>query len=122
MSARPTAGWFSEVGGNISRIETGAVSATRYIELPPVVHGNSAASTRTAYVYAKYAADGTFRKWGLTQNLVKRYSKTQLRGGWLDEVANGPRAEMLKYERNLVETRPGPDNFERWAGKRAGGQ
>ena len=112
-------------GGNFSGrfVSSGPVmGGGQPLVLRPLVHGNSALSPRTAYVYGKYAADGTFRKWGLTQNLAKRYSKAQLRGGWLDEVANGPRAEMLKVERNLVETRPGQDNLERWAGKRAGGQ
>lgn len=29
----------------------------------------------------------------------------------------GERDEMLKIERELVETLPGPENFEPWAGK-----
>jgi len=34
-------------------------------------------------------------------------------------TAKGPRSEMIKRERELVETNPGPLNKEKWAGKRA---
>jgi hypothetical protein len=33
-------------------------------------------------------------------------------------LERGPRKEMLKKERDLVETQPGPKNKEPWAGKR----
>ena len=38
----------------------------------------------------------------------------------LIETQTGPRKEILKIERDLVERMPGPQNRERWAGKRLG--
>jgi hypothetical protein len=80
-------------------------------------HGNTAGD-QLAHLYARYDGDGNFMKWGVTQDLTKRYSKAELAGGNLQKVASGPRKEMLARERELVETQPGPMNKERWAGKR----
>jgi hypothetical protein len=114
------------IGGGLSRFESGAVvSGGRYLDLPPLIHGNSAASTRTAFLYGLYRNDGTFLKWGITQNLAKRYPKSFMRDHYLERVTSGNRADMLRMERALVETRPGPWNREPWnpllKAKRAGG-
>jgi len=79
-------------------------------------------STRTAQLYGLYNQDGTFLKWGISQNVAKRYSQSFMANKYLDPIANGPRSDMLGLERNLVETRPGPLNREPWAGSRTGGQ
>ena len=71
-------------------------------------------------LYERYDADGNFLKHGVTQDMQTRYSKAELAGGELVETARGPRWEMLKLERELVETRPGPLNREPWRGTRAG--
>jgi hypothetical protein len=41
-----------------------------------------------------------------------------LNGGEAKVVERGPRKEMLKKERQKVETNPGPKNKEPWAGKK----
>jgi RHS repeat-associated protein/uncharacterized delta-60 repeat protein len=87
-----------------------------------MIHGNSALSTRTAYLYGLYIQDGTFLKWGVTQNIAKRYPKSFMTDKYLVPVARGPRGDMLRMERNFVETQPGPLNREAWAGSRIGGQ
>jgi RHS repeat-associated protein len=73
---------------------------------------------RPATLYAKYDKDGNFRKHGIThhEDPSKRYTEAEIAGGRVDPVERGPRTEMAKKERNLVETNPGPDNHEPWAG------
>jgi hypothetical protein len=86
------------------------------------IHGNSALSPRTAYLYRLEDLDGNLLKWGITQNLGKRYMKSFLLDKRLVNVAQGARSDMLTLERNLVETQPGPLNREPWRGSRTGGQ
>ena len=97
-----------------------------YVSGPPSavgrIHGNSLASPRTAYLYRLEDAEGNLLKWGVTQDLNKRYTKSFLEGKNLVEVTSGTRADIIRIERGLVETQPGPLNFERWAGKRLGEQ
>ncbi len=82
-------------------------------------HGNIA-DDRPATLYKKVDGEGNLRKWGITQNEnpAKRYTKKQIGDGDVIPIERGPRREMLKKERDLVETEPGPDNHEPWAGKR----
>lgn len=76
-----------------------------------------------AYLYRLEDANGNLLKWGITQDLNARYPKSSfLEGKELYEVARGRRADMLRMERNLVETNPGTLNFEAWAGSRIGGR
>lgn len=86
---------------------------------PP--HANKV-DERPATLYEKYDKDGNFQKHGVTKNEdpTKRYTKKQIDGGEVRPVERGPRSEMLKKERERVETKPGPDNREPWAGKRTG--
>jgi hypothetical protein len=86
------------------------------------IHGNSALSARTTYLYRLQDLNGNLLKWGITQNMAKRYSQSFMTGKLMTEVAHGSRADMLEMERGLVETQPGPLNREPWAGKRLGGQ
>lgn len=82
-------------------------------------HGNTAGE-QPATLYGKYDKDDNFLKWSITRDLNSRYTRREIDGGRLDPVDVGPRREMLRRERDLVETRPGPDNREPWAGCRQG--
>jgi len=81
-------------------------------------HGNTAGD-QSATLYKKFDKDGNFEKHGVTQcdPPSKRYTKKEIDGGEVRREARGPRSEMLKKERDLVETDPGPKNREPWAGK-----
>jgi len=81
-------------------------------------HGNSTSSTRPTYLYGLFEKDGTFLKWGVTQDLSKRYSAGFLEMHEIIPYNFGPRRTMLNLERGLVETQPGPLNFEPWAGSK----
>ena len=80
-------------------------------------HGNTAGN-QPAELYEKYDANGSFEKHGVSQDASKRYSKKEVNGGDVKVTDRGPRKEMLKKERELVETNPGPKNKEPWAGKK----
>lgn len=60
----------------------------------------------------------TSRSIGVSQDASKRYSKKEVGGGQVKVVERGPRKEMLRKERELVERNPGPKNREPWAGKK----
>ena len=82
-------------------------------------HGNTAGD-QPATLYERYDADGNFLKHGVSQDPSKRYTQSELNGGYLIETQTGPRKDILKIERDLVETDPGPLNSEPWAGSRRG--
>ena len=92
-----------------------------WIESIESVHGNSLLSTRTCYLYRLEDAGGNLLKWGITQDLNGRYSAEFLADKNLFPIAQGRRADMLRLERDFVETYPGPLNHEPWAGARIGG-
>jgi RHS repeat-associated protein len=81
------------------------------------VHGNTAGD-QPATLYEKYDRFGTFRKHGISQDPQQRYTKTELDGGYVVETQTLPRRDALRVERSLVETNPGPDNHEPWAGSK----
>jgi hypothetical protein len=83
------------------------------------LHGNSKLSSRPAFLYRLEDADGNLLKWGVTQDLDTRYPQTFLLDKRLIEIGSGNRADILRWERDLLETLPGPLNFEPWAGRRA---
>lgn len=63
-----------------------------------------------SYLYQKVGAAGEHLKFGVTDDLVGRYSAGQLNGGSLRVIAQGERSEMLGLERQLHETLPlGPE-------------
>lgn len=80
-------------------------------------HGNTAGD-QPAELYEKHDANGNFEKHGVSQDASKRYSKKEVNGGTVKVTERGPRKEMLKRERQKVETNPGPKNKEPWAGKK----
>jgi hypothetical protein len=84
---------------------------------PGGAHGNTAGD-QPATLYERYDADGNFLKHGISQDPARRYTQAELDGGYLIPKQIGPRSEILKIERDLVETNPGPLNKEPWAGRR----
>lgn len=82
------------------------------------VHGNSILSTRPTTLYELYTDEGQFLKWGISQDMNTRYSGAFMADKRIFEHATGKRGDILRLEREMVETRPGPLNLEPWAGKR----
>ena len=109
--------------GNIAggaKIAKGAVklvekTANEIGYLTKKVHGNTANDAK-ATLYVKVDKDGNLLKWGVTKDSKTRYTKAEIGEGRLIEIETGSRSEMLDKERELVETFPGPDNHEPWAG------
>lgn len=103
-------------------LKLGRTEATVEAEIVTKVHGNTA-NDAPATLYKKYDSDGNFLKHGVTQHVdpAKRYTAKQINGGTVVREDRGPRKDMLKKERDRVETDPGPDNKEPWAGKRKNG-
>lgn len=98
-----------------------AAKAAKTIKPAKLPHANKA-DDRLATLYKKYDKDGNFEKHGITKHEEprKRYTTKQIDGGTVVAQERGPRTQMLKKERDLVETNPGPKNREPWAGKRSG--
>jgi hypothetical protein len=80
------------------------------------MHDNSRSSTALTHLYRRLANDGTFQKWGLTNDLKGCYGSTELGTDQLIPMTSGARSEMMDLERWLVENDPGPMNNEPWAG------
>ncbi len=79
-------------------------------------HGNTA-NDSPATLYQKVDKNDNYLKTGVTGNTRTRYTKQEMAGGKLKTLETGPRKEMLKKERKIVEENPGPENHEPWAGK-----
>lgn len=113
------ASWVSpvSVGGVGDAANTASEVAT---VAPRVVHGNSASSPATAYLYRLSSTETGYLKTGISQNPMTRYSQTFMQDKTMEILQSGSRREMLNLERFIVERDPGPLNFERWAGQLAG--
>ena len=98
--------------------EVSKVKRTSKINQKNVIHGNSKNSSKPSTIYAKFDKEGKFKKWGISQNPAKRYSKKQLADGEIVTYkrGTGSRSSILKRERKLTERFPGPENNEPWAG------
>ncbi|WP_242504425.1 polymorphic toxin-type HINT domain-containing protein [Promicromonospora panici] len=96
------------------RFETNPATPPR--PAPSSTHGNSRASTATNWLYRRVSADGTFQKWGITNDLKGRYGSSELGTDRLIPMTSGTRDQMLNLERWIVERDPGPLNHEPWAG------
>lgn len=126
-----TAATIAVPGGGLIKVGSAARAATAVeaaggarvaaladeVVAPAAVHGNSARSTATAYLYRLYDVDGTYLKTGISKNPMTRYTRTFMQGKTMDVLQSGTRREMLNLERFIVERDPGPDNLERWAGQ-----
>lgn len=77
---------------------------------------------REATLYEKYDKEGNFLKHGVTfhEDPRKRYTDREIAGGDVVPIERGPRRAIIAKERDRVETAPGPDNHEPWAGRRRG--
>lgn len=87
----------------------------------PSSHGNAINSGETTYLYRlQTKPGGQLMKWGVTieQPIEDRYSSDFLKGREMIPIDQGTREDMLRAERFLTETRPGPLNNEKWAGLR----
>jgi hypothetical protein len=89
---------------------------------PKPPHGNKL-DERPATLYKKYDEDGNFLKHGMTQNEdpAKRYTRKEIGAGRVEREERGPRIDIAKEERRRIESNPGPQNNEPYAGKRKGG-
>ena len=77
-------------------------------------HGNSYDSDRETILYAAYSRKtGQFRKYGITSNIKRRYSKKD--DYELYELMRGSRRSMAAQERRRVVRFGGPDNREPWS-------
>ncbi len=87
---------------------------------PKKFHGNDDRSEKVTKLYEKYDKDGNFEKNGITSQepMERRYTSSEMDGGYLKEVDKGQRKEIRLKEREKTETNPGPKNKEPWAGKR----
>lgn len=65
--------------------------------------------------------NGKLLKWGITKHVdpMKRYTRKQIGDGNVLIMKRASRKSMIRLERKLVERYPGPENKERWAGKRS---
>jgi hypothetical protein len=69
----------------------------------------------THYLYQQVGANGEHLKFGVTDDLVGRYSKAELNGGRLKVIAQGEKSEMLRLERDVHETLPiGPKEGQKF--------
>jgi RHS repeat-associated protein len=67
-----------------------------------------------AYLYQKVGPKEEHLKFGVTDDLSKRYTSSELSGGRLRKLAEGSRDEMLQLERQLHSTLPlGPEERQR---------
>ncbi|MEV0794771.1 DNRLRE domain-containing protein [Kribbella sp. NPDC050459] len=78
------------------------------------VHGNSRASTALNYLYRLEDKNGNLLKWGITNDLARRYSQTFLKDKQLIPMTSGTRDEMLNLERWIIERDAGPLNQDRF--------
>ncbi len=81
------------------------------------IHGNTAGD-QYAELYKRVGKNGKLKKWGVSQDSSKRYTDKQLGNDRLIILDSGKRRDMLKVERELVESAPGPLNREPWRGSR----
>lgn len=95
---------------------SGSARPTYWIRSVESVHGNSFLSPRTSYLYKLETQGGDFLKWGISQDPYTRYSQGFMLDKTIRIFGQGGRADMAAFERYMVETEPGPLNFEPWAG------
>ncbi|WP_307853991.1 polymorphic toxin-type HINT domain-containing protein [Nocardioides palaemonis] len=82
------------------------------------IHGNSLNSPKPTTLYRLDDANGNLLKWGVTSrpNARRRYTETFLRDKQFTPITVGPRSQMIRIERWMVEHHRGPLNRESWAG------
>lgn len=105
--------------GYIGRASTPSPPTVLPVETPPEekVHGNTA-GPQLSWLYRLEAGDNSFLKWGVSQYPKLRYPTAFMKDKFIIPMKQGTRKKMLEMERDLVETEPGPMNFEPWRGAR----
>jgi hypothetical protein len=81
------------------------------------VHGNSAASPKTAYLYRLNTLSREYLKTGISNHPFSRYTRAFMQDEEMEILTSGSRREMLNLERFIVDRDPGRLNRERWAGR-----
>ena len=98
-------------------MRTGTNLSKRFVfQFETVVARLSSSASKAApeaVLYQKLDAQGNHLKFGITKDPVRRYTKAQLNGGSLSELAEGSREEMLKLEAALHKSiPPGPEEAQ----------
>jgi hypothetical protein len=107
-------------GRNIAVARVSSATEDTGAAVEAAVHGNSAASTATSYLYRLTDSEsGDLLKWGISKNPGSRYAQGFLQDKSMELMTSGTRREMLDLERFIVERDPGPLNREPWAGSQA---
>lgn len=99
--------------------QEGKVASEGIEILKTAVHANSKASTLENTLYRLETTAGDNLKTGVTSKAIpeKRYTNAFMNDQVMKILNKGSRPEMLKQERSIVESNPGPLNRESWAGK-----
>lgn len=79
-------------------------------------HGNSLSHPGPTDVYGLYDVDGNLSKWGISNDVAARYPSSYMIDKYYEIVHSGTRVEAAAFERILVQSNPGPLNFEPRAG------
>jgi hypothetical protein len=115
LSILPAAGTLSGLAKTGKTFNVGWKIPEEISQANLVIHGNSKLSPKPATLYELYLKDGTFQKYGISQNPATRYSNSFMADKDIFPITSGPRSEMLKLERQMVTANPGPLNLEPWA-------
>ncbi|HEU4806709.1 MAG TPA: hypothetical protein VFT01_00480 [Homoserinimonas sp.] len=115
---RVGAGLKSAFGGGktAGNLGTNSAAKTGGTVADTAIHGNSASSPATAYLYRLYDSAGNYLKTGISKNPGTRSPRSFMRDKDMEILQSGSRREMLNLERFIVERDPGPLNHEPWAG------
>ncbi len=105
--------------GGVIETETTIGEVEETATAPSRIHGNSASSTATTFLYRLTSRTGEYLKTGISSNPLSRYSRTFMQDKNMQILQEGSRGEMLSLQRFIVERDPGPMNFESWAGRYA---
>ena len=111
----PSGGLFAKAPGVLGAVLDAGKDVAK------AVHGNSKLSTAETTLYRLETKGGDYLKTGVTSKAIpeKRYTASFMKDKKMTVLGKGTRADMLKKERGIVETKPGPLNKEPWAGKGA---
>nr|WP_068893132.1 DUF6443 domain-containing protein [Pedobacter panaciterrae] len=112
LTARGRDGILMSTSGQETRTVSQALKAS--------VNANSKASTLENTLYRLETTGGEYLKTGITskENPLKRYTNKFMEDKKMIRLDKGSRVDMLKKERSIVESNPGPLNLEPWAGSK----
>ncbi|QKJ30357.1 hypothetical protein HQ865_11505 [Mucilaginibacter mali] len=107
----------AQTGGLFAQA-TGVKSSAATV-VKEAINANSKLSTLENILYRLETVEGEYLKTGITSKAIpeKRYTATFMKDKIMRILDKGSRSNMLKKERSIVESTPGPLNKEPWAGK-----